>query len=110
MMRRRRTGGGVCGWRLGVVVVAFFALVMIAPALLAKTGVVKTTTGQTYIGDVDDSKPEYVTINRKGIPTRVQRAEVASIQLADDFPTFYKQRMAQLGPQDVQGRMQLARA
>ncbi len=110
MMRRRRTGGGVCTWRLGVVVVAFFALLMTAPALLAKTGVVKTTTGQTYIGDVDDSKPGYVTINRKGIPTRVQRADVASIQLADDFPTFYRQRMAQLGPQDVQGRLQLARA
>jgi hypothetical protein len=110
-MRRRRTGGGgISCWRLSVIVVAFFALVIIAPALLAKTGVVKTTTGQTYIGDVDDSKPEYVTINRKGIPTRVQRAEVASIQLADDFPSFYRQRMAQLGPQDVQGRLQLARA
>lgn len=92
----RRT---VCVW---------LTMCMSAGVVLARPGVVKTTDGQTYEGEIDDKDPSVVEVTVRGIQNRIQRSRVASVEYADDFAKQFNDRLAKLAPTDVQGRLALA--
>lgn len=100
--RRRGTFGG-----LAIAVVLASA---IAPALLAKQGIVKTNEGSTFQGDVTtDDKNVHVT-NASGIRTSVDKRNVASIEYVENAAEKFKNELAALAPDDLDGRVKLARA
>src|SRR5207248_9141688 len=65
---------GILGW---------VCVVGCASLLFARAGVVRLTNGQTYEGDVDEKDPTAVTITARGITTRLDRRNIASISYAD---------------------------
>jgi hypothetical protein len=99
------TRRGICVWLL----CGLSATVVFTRAASARPGVVKTTDGQTYDGEVDDKGGETVTVTVHGIVTRVERTRVASIAYPDDFQREFNDRMAAFGPRDMAGRLKLAR-
>jgi hypothetical protein len=94
--------------RRGVVVLLLCGLC--AATALAKPGVVKTTDGQTYSGEIDESNPESITVtSSSNIPTAVPRNRIATIEYAEDFEKKFRDRLSKLPPKDVPGRLKLAR-
>src|SRR4051794_6799446 len=89
--------------------VLLLAICCSASLAFAKTGVVKTREGQTYEGDIDDHDPQMVVVTVKGIQTRIPKANIASLDYPQAFEQQFHDRMAKLGPQDVPGRLALAR-
>jgi thioredoxin-like negative regulator of GroEL len=76
----------------------------------AKPGVVKTRDGKTYDGEVNDSDPDTVVVTVRGIPTRIARNRIASIDYGGaDYQKQFAEKMAKLGPNDVEGRLALAK-
>jgi len=74
----------------------------------AKEGVVKTTDGNTFQGDVKEDA-DNVIISVKGIVTTLERGRVASIEYTGDLKEEFQQRLDKLDPKDVAGRIELAR-
>ncbi|MGH7176041.1 MAG: hypothetical protein ACREJC_01560, partial [Tepidisphaeraceae bacterium] len=95
--RRRWTAAGA---------VAIVAL--IGTILLAKPGVVITHQGLRYEGDVVE-KGDTIIVTRNGVVTRINRADVASIEYVGSVEEQFRQRMSLLGSRDVKGRIELAR-
>src|SRR5688572_13841975 len=94
--------------RCGVMVLLLCGLS--AATVLAKPGVVKTKNGQTYSGEIDESNPETITVTTGSkIPTAVPRNSIASIEYAEDFEKKFRDRLSKLPPQDIPGRLKLAR-
>src|SRR5687767_1647604 len=92
---------GVCVWLL---------CGLCASIAFAKPGVVKTRDGQTYSGEIDESNPEQVTVTSSAnIPTAIPRDRVATIEYAEDFEKKFRDRLSKLPPNDVPGRLKLAR-
>jgi hypothetical protein len=81
-----------------------------ATIVFARPGVVKTKDGQTYDGDIDDKDPDALIVTVKGIKTRIERSRIATVQYPTGTPAQgFADRLARLGPKDVNGRMALAR-
>jgi hypothetical protein len=85
-------------------------LVATSLALAAtKPGIVRTREGQTYIGELDESQPENVTVIRGEIKTPVPRNRIASVEYSADFEKSFRDRLGKLPPNDAAGRLKLAR-
>jgi hypothetical protein len=94
--------------RCGVVVLLLCGLS--AANVFAKPGVIKTTDGQTYSGEIDESNPETITvISAAKIPTAVPRNRIKTIEYSADFEKKFRDRLSKLDPKDVPNRMKLAR-
>ena len=95
--------------RRGVVVV-LLCCGLCASVAFAKPGVVKTRDGQTYSGEIDEGNAEQVTVTSSAnIPTAIPRNRVATIEYAEDFEKKFRERVSKLAPNDVPGRLKLAR-
>lgn len=104
MKRRRR--GVVLSFLCGLCA----ATVVSTTNIFAKPGVVKTHDGQTYAGEIDASNPESITVTTSsGIPTNIPRERVATMEYIEDFEKKFRDRLSKLGPQDIPGRLKLAR-
>ncbi len=102
MIRRKRDLIG------GVLAMAVLAVVGTS-ALLAKPGIVKNNDGAVFQGDVT-SDERYVHItNTRGIRTTVDKRNVASIEYVEDPAEQFKKQLAALAPNDINGRIALAR-
>jgi len=90
------------------------AIILMAVALLnsqvqAKQGTVKTRDGQSLTGDVDDSTdPQNIIVIIHGVKTSVDRTNVLTIDYQQDFSQQFQDRLNNLGPRDVKGRLALA--
>lgn len=81
-----------------------------ASVLLAKPGVVKTTDGQTYAGELDESSPETIVVTSPtNISTPIPRERIAAVEYTEDYEKNFRDRLSKLGPQDIAGRLKLAR-
>src|SRR4051812_32969848 len=89
-------------------ILAFVCVLGCASVLFARMGVVKLNNGQTYEGEIDEQDPLAVTVTAKGITTRVDRRNIASLSYADAGQTL-AQQLNKLDPKDVPGRMKLAK-
>jgi hypothetical protein len=76
--------------------------------LFGQQGVVKTRDGRTFQGEIED-KPEAVTITIHGVRTTIPRDDIESVEIIVSAVADLKARVARLDPQDVNGRVQLAR-
>jgi len=82
--------------------------VVVAPALLARPGTVKTTDGRAIEGDVTEHA-DGVTVSNRGIDTVVPRAQVATIEYGGNVEAQFKARIEALDDKDVVGRLAIAR-
>lgn len=75
--------------------------------LAARQGVVTTSDGQRIEGEVTETK-ESITVSRHGVRTVFPREEVSNIDYSN-YEDRFEQTLAALSPDDVEGRLQLAR-
>jgi len=83
-------------------------LLVLAALLHAKPGVVKTTDGQTYEGDVTEEGTT-VTVKTRKVPIVIQRANIQSIEYLGTLDEQFNQRIARLDAKDANGRVTVAR-
>lgn len=95
--------------RSWMLVSAAAVCLLCAGVLLGREGVVTDKQGNTYEGDVTEDGEFLKIVNEKGVPTRVQKANVESIEYADSVEEQFKQRMAKLKDNDSSGRVAVAR-
>ncbi|MEZ0264247.1 MAG: hypothetical protein ACAI43_05930 [Phycisphaerae bacterium] len=93
MTRRRRLGwiGAAAVVGIGIGLASFPADV------LARQGVVKMKDGRALEGDIEEGAGE-VAIKIRGIPTKLDPANVASVDYFDSVDARYKERVAKLPP------------
>lgn len=91
------------GWLIG-----WAAAWFLCGALWAATGVVVTRDGNRYEGEITEEANQ-VIISIHGAQTVIPRHQVLSIEHFEDFDMAFGRRLAALDPQDVQGRIELAR-
>src|SRR4051812_40011441 len=75
----------------------------------ARPGVVKTTDGQSYEGEIDDKNADFVIVNVKGIETRIARDRITSIDASEGFDKEFRDKLNKLDAKDAAGRIALAR-
>jgi hypothetical protein len=83
-------------------------VLLLATVLLARQGVVRTTDGQVIEGEIEE-QGDSIIITVRGIRTIVPREQVQSIEYPPGVEEQFRQRHAELEPEDVQGRIDLAR-
>jgi hypothetical protein len=76
--------------------------------LFAEQGIVRTRDGQVLQGEISE-KPDSVTVTIHGVQTIVPRNDVESIEMIGSALSDLRARIARLNPQDVPGRVALAR-
>lgn len=81
---------------------------MMTANLFAKQGVVTTKDGHRYEGDVTE-KADSIVVVISGVQTVIDRGNVATLAYSDAFEKQYADRLAKLAPDDVPGRIALAR-
>jgi tetratricopeptide (TPR) repeat protein len=81
---------------------------MMSATLFGKPGVVTTRDGQRYEGDVTE-KADSVVVNIRGVNTVIARENVDKVVYSDSFDKEFATRLARLAPNDVPGRIALAR-
>ena len=88
-----------------------FVLLCVCPALFAKPGVVKTSEGITYEGEIDEKDPNAVTVTVRGIPTTINRGHITSITYSNqNLQQSFPQRKQQLvAARNANGLIALAR-
>ena len=89
-------------------VIGGLAVLLVATALWARNGVVKTRDGQTFAGDVSDDE-DRIVVERKGIKVTIERQRIESISFADSIEESYRRKLARLTRYDVPGRVELAK-
>ena len=94
-----------------VVVVVVVVCVSLLAHAATKPGVVKTRSGQTFEGDVEQLPDGSLVITAKsGVVSRVARDDIVSFEeQGKSFLEQFNQRRAKLDPSDVKGRLDLAR-
>jgi hypothetical protein len=101
------------GTRIGVLfgcavpLVVLLLLLLVSP-LHAKPGVVKTSDGQSYEGDVTEEGTT-VTVKSRKVPVVIQRADIQSIEYLGTLDEQFNQRIARLDAKDANGRVTVAR-
>jgi len=83
-------------------------IIFVAGAVFARMGVLLTTDGRKLEGDISERDDQYV-VNIHGVQTTIARADAASVNYSEDYPKEFADRMAKLKPDDVPGRIALAR-
>ena len=83
-------------------------LLLVAALLHAKPGIVKTTDGQSYEGDVTEEGTT-VTVKSRKVPIVIQRANIESIEYLGTVDEQFNQRIARLDAKDANGRVTVAR-
>lgn len=91
-----------------LLLVVMVALLVLGSLVLARTGKVTTTEGQSFTGEVRETEKE-VIITIHGVETVIQRENVASVQYLEDWETEFLRKLEALNPNDVAGRVRLAR-
>lgn len=81
---------------------------IIAGVVMARQGIVVTRDGTKYQGDITE-KSDSINVTIHDVETSLPRSQVDSITYTDSFDTEFANRMAKLGPKDVDGRLQVAR-
>ncbi|MCS7034012.1 MAG: hypothetical protein NZ561_08460, partial [Phycisphaerae bacterium] len=81
---------------------------MIASFTLARPGVVITDTGQRFSGEIVERADE-VVVTIRGMATTFPREKLVAIEYHKEFPQEFAERLASLPPEDVAGRIELAR-
>jgi len=82
---------------------------MLAIPVWARPGMVRTTGGLAYEGDIVE-QPDTVVVTVRGIQTRLPREQVLSVTYAGAPGQDLRAQWKKLQPKDVPGRMALARA
>jgi hypothetical protein len=82
-------------------------VLLLASALLARPGVLKTKSGDVYKGEITDDGDHY-TITADKVQTPVSKQDVASIYYPGPIDDQFNKRMAALDPKDAPGRVKLA--
>jgi hypothetical protein len=85
------------------------AALTLASVLWGRPGVVHLTDGSQLSGDVDDSAADKVVITIHGVQEVLSRSSVASIEYFSSIDEAFVTRLAKLGPNDVNGRIDLAK-
>src|SRR5215212_2570102 len=88
---------------------AVLLVVLLGGTALAKPGIVRTNNGQVYEGEIDEREAASVIIVVKGIQTKIDRGQIASIEYPGDKQAELKAKLAKLDQKDVNGRIALAR-
>jgi hypothetical protein len=83
-------------------------VLLLASALLARPGVLKTKSGDVYKGDITDDGDHY-TITADKVQTPVSKQDVESIYYPGPIDDQFNKRLAALDPNDAPGRVKLAR-
>jgi len=87
---------------------AALLILLCTTVLLARPGVLKTKSGETYNGEIKDDGDSYtVTVDK--VDSQIPKSDVASVSYNDTIDEEFSQRMAGLGPKDAEGRVQVAR-
>lgn len=95
-------------WRERIVcVVAMLASLWLPPVWAGEPGVVLTSDGRSLEGEIIEEVDRVVVIIR-GIETSLPRDQVVSIDYTS-FSLRFEQTMASLEPEDIDGRLDLAR-
>lgn len=84
------------------------AAVLLSSVLFAEPGVVRTRDGSSFEGNVED-QGETVEVTIHGIATVIPKNDVVSIDRVTNIDEELKSRVEKLDPQDVGGRILLAR-
>jgi hypothetical protein len=87
--------------------VAAMALMSVS-FVLARPGVIVTTNGTKYEGDVTEKGDQYI-INIHGVDTFVSRDDVLTATYSLPFDQEFADRMSKLAQNDVRGRIAVAR-
>ncbi|MDQ3440430.1 MAG: hypothetical protein M3478_08795, partial [Planctomycetota bacterium] len=83
-------------------------LLLLAALVHAKPGIVKTTDGQSYEGDVTEEGTT-VTVTSRKVPIVIQRANIQSIEYLGTLDEQFNQRIGRLDAKDANGRVTVAR-
>jgi hypothetical protein len=87
---------------------AALLILLCTTALLARPGILKTKSGETYNGEIKDDGDSYtVTVDK--VDSQIPKSDVASVAYNDSVDQEFSQRMASLGPKDAEGRVKVAR-
>jgi hypothetical protein len=98
----------ICLSRLLVSGSVALLVLLSASALLARPGILKTKSGQTYDGDIKDDGDTYtVTVDK--IDSQISKTDVSSVSYTGSISDEFNQRMAKLDPKDAEGRVKVAR-
>lgn len=90
------------------VLLACCAVLLAATVAMGTPGTVMTRDGQKFVGDVTE-RTDDVVVNVKGVETIILRGNIESITYSESFDKEFATRMAALAPDDVPGRIALAR-
>jgi hypothetical protein len=83
-------------------------ILLCTTVLLARPGILKTKSGETYDGEIKDDGDSYtVTVDK--VDSQIPKSDVASVSYSESIDQEFSQRMAALGPKDAEGRVKLAR-
>jgi len=92
-------------WWLGL-----FVICLLASALLAKQGTLKTKDGRRFQGDIQNAPDgQSVNVTIRGATITVARDDVDSITYPADAAEEFHNRLKALDPYDVKGRLDLCR-
>ncbi|MBV8780654.1 MAG: hypothetical protein JO353_04590 [Phycisphaerae bacterium] len=84
------------------------AVLSLASTSSAREGVLKTTGGLTYRGDIREEETRYIVTVDK-IDTPIDKSQVASVDYTGTIDEQFDERMKALDPKDAQGRVTVAR-
>jgi hypothetical protein len=96
-------------------IVAFFAALIClacfgAAGVLARQGTLSTNDGRVLEGDINESADgQSVNITIHGATVTLDKTNVSAISYADDAAADYQKRLKALDPEDVKGRLDLAK-
>ena len=85
------------------VLAALFLLVAVEETQAAREARVVTKEGKTLRGQVVADEPEQITLRIAGIPSTIKRENIARVEYIKTPAAEYRQRKADLDPQDADG-------
>ncbi len=92
-------------WWLGGVLVC-----LLSSVLMARQGLVRTLDGHQYEGDIKEAADGSVDISSHGGVLTIPKSQILSIDYEESLQiSQFQDRLSKLGPNDVKGRMDLAR-
>jgi len=90
-------------WALGAL-----AAGLLVSTVGAKQGIVRTRDNAAFTGDITEDEKS-VTVNIHGVTTKIDKRNVLKIEYIASLDDQYKEKVAKLAPDDVKGRIELAK-